>query len=163
MPLFGKKDDKKDGENPSQHETDAHYGPDLDRVLRAIPSDETPPLAGAGASGTPVESSGPGAGGGSDDDPLGDDSAGSEGDGSAGAEDDDPLGDDSAGSEGDGSATAKDNDPLGDDLMDLFTSEEAVDDDLGALTKDLEEVDMADLVVLVREVSASLKERFPRT
>ena len=65
--------------------------------------------------------------------------------------------------EGDGSVGAKDDDPLGDDLMALFTTEEAVDDDLGALTKDLEDVAMADLVTLAREVSAKLKERFPRT
>ena len=177
MPLFGKKSDKKDGEglspeeidassapllsptiteedgeNLSQEEIDAHYRPDLGRVLRAIPSGETPPVAGAAASGTTSEVSGPGGDGGADDSTEGDDAAESESDGSADGEDDDPSDDDS---EGDG--------PLDDDLMALFTAEEAVDEDLGALTKDLEDVTMADLVTLAREVSAGLKERFPRT
>ena len=188
MPLFGKKDGKRDGEGlsqkeidafksknadliasapppepttfeqPAAEEPDARYRPDLRRYLRAIPSDETPPLASAAASGAPLEVSGPGGDGGADDSTEDDDSAGSEGDGSDDVEDDD-----SAGSEGDGSDGAKDEGPLSDDLMDLFTSEEVVDDDLEALTRDLEDVDMNDVLRLALEVSAKLADRFPRT
>lgn len=170
MPLFGKKDDKKDGEGLSQKEIDALKSKNADLIASASPPE--PRTAGQPAAeepdGQPETSADvpeADAGAPSNDSPGDTDvgqAASTDGPGGDGGSDASRETDDSAGSPGEGSAGKEDDDPLSDDLMDLFISEEEVDDDLEALTKDLEDVDMNDVLRLALEVSAKLAEHFPR-
>ena len=57
----------------------------------------------------------------------------------------------------DGDAEGEDGDP--DDLMSIFTSEEEQDEDLAAMTRDLEDVDAASLLTQLRDISAQLQSR----
>ena len=156
MPLFGKKNDKKDGEGLSQKEIDAFKSKNADLTASAAPPEPTAAEQPASEEpdAHPENSAGvPEAAARGDDIVPSDESPGDADLGQADSTD---------GPGGDGSAGAED-DVLSDDLMALFTAEETVDDDLKALTKDLEEVDMNDVLRLALEVSAQLAERFPRT
>ena len=135
MPLFGKKDDKKDGEGLSQKEIDAFKSKNADLIASDSPSEPTAieqpaaeePAAQPENSSDAPEAAAPSDGDAPSDGPSSDSSGGEAeaGDGESGEAE---AGDASAG---------LGEDALSDDLMSLFTSEEDVDDDLEALTKDL--------------------------
>ena len=173
MPLFGKKDDKKDGEGLSQKEIDAFKNKNADLIASARPSEPTKgekPQAeerdAQSENSAGVPNATPGAEGGvtSNESPGGADvgqTANTDGPGGDGSSDDSSETGEASDSNGDALAGLGDDDSLSDDLMDLFTSEEVVDDDLEALTKDLEDLDMNDVLRLALEVSAKLAERFP--
>ena len=137
MPLFGKKQDADSNDrttpaaDPSQAASDDDPGTNEEETLLSQYSEE-------GAGGGP-----------STDGPETQDTASEavsllqEGDGER--EEDKPA-DESA-------------DGVGEDLLDIFTSEEVEDEDLKALTKDLEDIDVPSLLTQARQLSTQLRNR----